>query len=176
MAGNRRRDLTLAEAKALADKWHDMAEGIKEDGQLASRFSDAGPHRVIEMWETGRVIEDSKAPHSRNGKPLSKFETAALVERWCELFGCHPPDMNDGTMPATPRPPPVPEPPDSAMLSIRQVIPLAGISKSNIKRLLAAGDFPKPVKLSVRRNGWPAAKVKEWRARREAGLGWPPTA
>ena len=73
----RNKELTIDQVKALADKLDTWGKSIKELGQLGARFSDAGPHRVIEMWETGRVIEKSR----RNGKPLSKFELAALVER-----------------------------------------------------------------------------------------------
>ena len=52
--GMARKDLTMEQAKALADKLDALGESIKESWELGARFSDAGPHRVIEMWETGR--------------------------------------------------------------------------------------------------------------------------
>ena len=39
---------------------------------------------MIDMWE--RDVNE-------HGKPLSKIELRALVERWCELFGCFPPSV-----------------------------------------------------------------------------------
>ena len=49
-----------------------------------------------------------------------------------------------------------------------QVIKLAGLSRSTIKRRVADGSFPKPRRLAPRRIGWPARKVKAWLDAREA--------
>jgi prophage regulatory protein len=152
-----RKELTIEEAKQRADRWHAMGEDYLEAQRLAARFSDAGPHRVIEMWGTGR---------NDKGKPLTKFEIRALVERWSELFGCLPPATGTSTAPATPVQPP---PADDTMLRMRDVARITSMSPSNIKRRVRAGGFPKPTKISARRIGWPAHKVKAWLADREAG-------
>ena len=57
-----------------------------------------------------------------------------------------------------------------AMLKMRDVVRITGLSKSTIKRWVndAAGDFPKPVKLSPRRIGWPADQIYAWRKRIES--------
>ncbi len=67
-----------------------------------------------------------------------------------------------------------PLPADDTMLNIRDVVRITGLSKSTIKRWVndPAGDFPKPIKLSPRRIGWPADQVYAWRKRIEsAGSG-----
>jgi prophage regulatory protein len=171
MTRNRRRALTIEDARTLTDTWHAMGESHREAQQLASRFSDAGPHRVIEMWETGRVIEDPRTPRSRNGQRLSKFEVQALAERWAELFGCVPPDLSNGTpsaQPAAPSPATPPVPADDTMLPFRDVIRRTGLSKSTIKRMVANGKFPRWTKLSVRRVGWKVSAGKAWLAERDA--------
>jgi prophage regulatory protein len=174
MTRNRRKDLTIEEARALADKWHAMGESYQEAQQLASRFADAGPHRVIEMWETGRVIDDPRLPRSRHGQPLSKFEVQALVERWAELFGCLPPRTGSGTPSAEPAPT-APPPKDDTMLRMGEVIRITGLGKSTIKRHVAEKKFPEPTRISVRRIGWQAGKVRAWLAEREGGSDQMPT-
>jgi predicted DNA-binding transcriptional regulator AlpA len=49
------------------------------------------------------------------------------------------------------------------------VVRITGLLKSTIKRWVADpdNDFPKPIKLSARRNGWRADQVKAWRKRVE---------
>ena len=71
---------------------------------------------------------------------------------------------------------PDPVPADDAMLRMRDVVRITGLSKSTIKRWVndPANDFPKPVQLlpSLRRIGWRADQVKAWRDRIEsAGSG-----
>ena len=79
-------ELTIAEARALAEKREARFDGMRETYEearaLSSRFGTASELEVIDMWERG--VND-------RGKPLTKFELRALVERWCELFGRLPP-------------------------------------------------------------------------------------
>ena len=42
-----------------------------------------------------------------------------------------------------------------------------GISKALIKRLVAEGDFPKPIKLSERARGWRRREILDWVENRE---------
>jgi predicted DNA-binding transcriptional regulator AlpA len=177
MTRNRRRDLTIEEARALADKWDAMGESHREAQQIASRFSDAGPHRVIERWETGRVIEDPKRPRSRNRQRLSKFEIQALGERWAELFGRPPPVMGNGApsgQPAAPAPTASVLADDRKLgpkLSMKDLRDVTGLSPSTIKRKVRDKTFPASIKVSTRRVVWDAGKVREWLAKREAGEG-----
>jgi prophage regulatory protein len=55
------------------------------------------------------------------------------------------------------------------MLSMKDVVRIAGLSKSTIKRWVndPANDFPKPVKLSPRRIGWRSDQMKAWRTKIE---------
>jgi predicted DNA-binding transcriptional regulator AlpA len=165
----RNKQLTLDQAKALADKWHDMGEGLREAQSLRSRFSAAGPHNVIAMWESGRVIEDPKSPRSRNGKPLTKFEVQALGERWAELFNCHPPELGSGTVPAAPSAPAAPMPSVGPRLRMRDVVRETTLSPSTIKRKVIDKTFPAPIKVSTRRIAWDAGKVRDWIAKQEDG-------
>lgn len=152
-----RKELTIEEADALATRWEAMAETYAEACKLASRFNDAGPSRVVEMWRTGR---------NEKGKRLTKFETQALGDRWCELFGSLPPSVGESS---TPPAPPQPVPADDAMLHMPDVERMTGLGKSTIKRKMRDGSFPMPTKISTKRIGWPAHKVKAWIADREAG-------
>lgn len=150
-----------ARARALADE-EDQIQAQYEDYKRAcaidARFSHCGKRQVLQMFEG--MVND-------NGQPLSQFEFEALCERWVAVFGDFPP-LN--YQPASDSGDPDPMPPDDAMLDMHDVVRITGLSESTIKRRLAdlASDFPRPVKLSPRRIGWPAHEVKAWRARREA--------
>lgn len=48
--------------------------------------------------------------------------------------------------------------------SIRGIIPF---SPSTLWRMVAAGEFPKPVKLSARCTAWRVEDIREWMAQRE---------
>ncbi|MGE3482444.1 MAG: helix-turn-helix transcriptional regulator [Gammaproteobacteria bacterium] len=54
----------------------------------------------------------------------------------------------------------------SAILRLPEVMRLTGLGRSTIYRLLAAGQFPAPVQLSVRAVGWRRADVDHWTAER----------
>ncbi|MDS9467929.1 AlpA family transcriptional regulator [Paracoccus sp. MBLB3053] len=47
-----------------------------------------------------------------------------------------------------------------------EVEALTGLSRSTIYRMMDAGDFPKPVKLTRKAVGWPEDQVAEWLASR----------
>ena len=151
------RHIAIEQAKALATQWEAQYEEHLRNAAIASRFADATPSEVIHMWETGR---------KQRGQKLSKGEFAALVERWLELFGAYPPSAddngNDNAPGDTASEPELSAPEDDTMLSPRDVERVTGLSKSTIKRRVADGTFPKPMRLSTRRKGWPAREVKVW--------------
>jgi prophage regulatory protein len=148
-----------ARARAIAaqdEAWRQEYAAYKRSQALDSRFQNAGPAAVLRMFEAGV---------NENGQPLSQFEFEALCERWCAVFGELPP------MGEPPPPGAEPEQPaDDAMLRMRDVVRITGLSKSTIKRWVAdpSNDFPKPVKLSPRRIGWRADQVKTWRRKIDA--------
>jgi prophage regulatory protein len=43
-----------------------------------------------------------------------------------------------------------------------------GLQRTQIDSLISRGEFPKPIKLSVRRKGWLETEVLEWQAARIA--------
>src|SRR5262249_16778298 len=96
------------------------------------------------------------------GEPLSQFEFEALCERWFAIFGEVPPS---GPPDETTKAEPDPLPPDDTILSMKDVVRITGLSKSTIKRWVndPAGTFPKPLRLSKRRIGWPGDQVNAWR-------------
>ncbi|MGM0584944.1 MAG: helix-turn-helix transcriptional regulator [Pseudomonadota bacterium] len=47
------------------------------------------------------------------------------------------------------------------------VLQATGLSTSTIYELMAAGDFPKPIRLSKRAVGWPESAVMEWLEQRK---------
>lgn len=143
--------ITLAEAEAMADQWRAQLEDYERQ-PTASCYRDASPHDLIRMWKTGKGLD---------GKKRTKREFGCLVEAWVERFGALPPGNDDGD-PATPVTKTAPEPPpaNDTMLRMADVERLTGITKSTIKRMMADGRFPKPMKLGVRAIGWPAADVR----------------
>ena len=52
------------------------------------------------------------------------------------------------------------------ILRLPDVMRLTGLGRSTIYRLLAAGQFPAPVQLSVRAVGWRRSDVDHWAAER----------
>ena len=51
---------------------------------------------------------------------------------------------------------------DDALLKIQTVIAVTGRSESSIRRLVAAGSFPAPIKDGVRCTRWRAGDVTAW--------------
>lgn len=56
----------------------------------------------------------------------------------------------------------------TALIRRREVERLTALSRSRIYALMAAGDFPKPVRLGVMSVAWPEILVREWIASRIA--------
>jgi prophage regulatory protein len=54
-----------------------------------------------------------------------------------------------------------------AILRIKEVTKAVGVHRATIYRLLAAGDFPRGLKLSERAIGWRSEEVQEWIEGRE---------
>jgi prophage regulatory protein len=48
------------------------------------------------------------------------------------------------------------------VMNLNDVLATLGISKSTLYRLIGAGQFPKPFKLSERLNGWRVEVVEAW--------------
>ena len=49
-----------------------------------------------------------------------------------------------------------------ALLKIQTVIAVTGLSESTIRRKVAEGKFPAPIKLGARTSRWPAATIDAW--------------
>ncbi len=144
----------LARAKELAEGWAWEAKEAADTAAVCSHFDRASPTQLIEMWETGKNIE---------GEPLKQFESQALAEAWCRVFGEMPPD-DDADEPtfSEPRAPEPELPADDTMLREKEVLRLTGVSQSSLKRMVLDGRFPKPMRLSPHRIGWPGRDVKAW--------------
>ena len=54
------------------------------------------------------------------------------------------------------------------LLRIRDVMSRTGLSRSVLYSLAAAGEFPRPVKLSQRCSAWPEQAIHDWIAERIA--------
>ena len=48
------------------------------------------------------------------------------------------------------------------ILRLRAVIEKTGLSKSTIYDAIESGNFPKPVRLSIRTVGWIESDIEEW--------------
>lgn len=49
-----------------------------------------------------------------------------------------------------------------ARLKIQTVVQLTGLSESTLRRKIAAGEFPEPIKSGSRCTRWVAGRVTEW--------------
>jgi hypothetical protein len=89
----------------------------------------------VRLWEAGT---------NESGEPLSRFELAALIERWCELFGCLPPSDGAGSAPTSTRPlEPEPQPNDLDMMTRGDVARRLRASISTVRRMEKDGRLPK---------------------------------
>ena len=145
--------ITVEEAEARADQW--KAEREYQDRMpSAEYFRDASAHDLVRMWKTGKGTD---------GKKLTEREFGCLVEAWCKVFGDLPPCNDDETTTGASTADTKmlePLPADDTMLRMTDVERLTGITKSTIKRMMADGRFPRPMRLGVRAIGWPASDVR----------------
>jgi prophage regulatory protein len=151
--------ISIAEAKAMTRDWEIEWDRSCRADAVDTHFQHASAADVISMWEKQL---------NEKGRPLTQFEFEALATRWFLLFGAYPAnrdeELNGSAAPQEPEPPP---PEDDTMLHLPDVERMTGLSESTIERYYEAGKFPKPTKISARRIGWPAHKVKAWVAERE---------
>lgn len=56
------------------------------------------------------------------------------------------------------------------MYRIQEVTKITGLSRSTIYAYIAAGNFPKPLRLGVRAVGWSSDAVFQWLAQRETAV------
>lgn len=54
------------------------------------------------------------------------------------------------------------ETPPIKLLRIRQVVERVGLHRGSIYRLMAAGEFPRPVPLSAKSRAWVEAEIDQW--------------
>lgn len=54
------------------------------------------------------------------------------------------------------------------ILRIKDVISKVSLSQSTVYKLVALGDFPKPISLAPNRVGWVESEVEEWLAEKIA--------
>jgi hypothetical protein len=66
---------------SIASQWALLEEHFRHHAIVVNRFRDFDPATVVRMWRSGT---------NEAGHELSRFELAALVERYCELFGSWP--------------------------------------------------------------------------------------
>jgi hypothetical protein len=85
----RAEELTLEEARHLAarldrqqEEWDELADPNSWGNAVAAHYRHLSASDVTRLWEAGV---------NEKGEPPTRFELAALVERWCEVFGCLPP-------------------------------------------------------------------------------------
>jgi prophage regulatory protein len=155
------RSLSIAEAKALAAQWEAQGEDHMRAAAVSACYQHTSPAQVIKMWESGR---------NEQGQKFSQIEFEGLIERWLILFGSYPPndagELNGSAAPQEPEPP---TPEDDTMLHMPDVVRMTGLSESSIKRKVSEKTFPSPTKISTRRIGWPAHKIKAWLRQIEQG-------
>jgi predicted DNA-binding transcriptional regulator AlpA len=143
----RKGELSIAEARALAERREAQRKGMQEDYEeqraLDGRFSDASELAVVDMWERGT---------NEHGKPLTKFEVRALVERWCLLFGCFPPSVASEPNSAAPAEAAddLERRADDDLMTRKEVADKLHLHVTTIQRLEQSGRLPKPGRLGAR--------------------------
>jgi predicted DNA-binding transcriptional regulator AlpA len=148
----KKRTISIERARALAAQGEAQYEEHLHTSWIAGRFKDATPTEVVRTYESGR---------NERGQKLSQDEFTGLVERWLELFGAYP-SGDDGALDepvaAHVVQPEELEPQDDTMLRMHDVVRMTGVSARHVRRLFNDGRFPRPLKLSTRRIGWPAGQ------------------
>jgi predicted DNA-binding transcriptional regulator AlpA len=148
---NRRygRELTLEEARDIAARWERQQEDDSEqadpnswDNRVASYYRHLDASDVVRLWEAGT---------NEKGKPLSRFELAALIERWCDLFGCLPPSDAAGQNPPAAQPSEAePHLDDFDTMTRADVARRLRASISTVQRMEGDGRLPKPLRTGPR--------------------------
>ena len=52
------------------------------------------------------------------------------------------------------------------ILKLKEVTNIVGLSRSSVYTLVQRGDFPQPIKISVRSSGWLRSEIDQWIERR----------
>jgi prophage regulatory protein len=52
------------------------------------------------------------------------------------------------------------------ILSTPEVLKILGISKPTLYRAMERGDFPRPIKITQNRVGWPDGIIREWQEKK----------
>lgn len=60
--------------------------------------------------------------------------------------------------------------PEPTMLKIREVMARVGLARPTLYRMMQAGTFPKPIKVTSHAARWPVAEVDAWLASRPRGI------
>ena len=58
----------------------------------------------------------------------------------------------------------------------REVLEMIGVSRTTLWRMVQAGAFPPPVRITTRNNGFVLEAVEEWMKARTLGRAWEPSA
>jgi prophage regulatory protein len=56
-------------------------------------------------------------------------------------------------------------------LTATAVAEMTSLSRATIDRKVAAGDFPRPIKISSRRKAWPESVISAWMAEKQESAG-----
>jgi predicted DNA-binding transcriptional regulator AlpA len=97
---------------------------------------------VVRLWEAGT---------NEKGQPLTRFELAALVERWCDLFGCLPPSDGVGQNPPAAQPSEAePQLDDLDTMTRADVARRLRAHVSTVQRMERDGRLPKPLRTGPR--------------------------
>jgi predicted DNA-binding transcriptional regulator AlpA len=143
------RELTLEEAREIAarwgrqqDQWSQQADPNSWDNRVASHYQHLDASAIVRLWETGV---------NETGKTLTRFETAALIERWCDLFGCLPPSDSVGqNAPAAQPTEAEPQLDDLDTMTRADVARRLRSSVSTVHRMEKDGRLPKPIRSGPR--------------------------
>jgi predicted DNA-binding transcriptional regulator AlpA len=143
------RVLTLEEAREIAaqlerqqEQWQEQADPNSWDNRVASYYRHLDASAVVRLWEAGL---------NESGKSLTRFELAALIERWCELFGCLPPsDAAGQSAPATQPSEAEPQLDDLDTMTRADVARKLRASISTVQRMEKDGRLPTPLRTGPR--------------------------
>lgn len=52
------------------------------------------------------------------------------------------------------------------ILKLKEVVDIVGLSRSSVYTLIQRGEFPRPIKMSMRSSGWLRSEIETWIASR----------